>query len=248
MTVDSDGSLPRCTPGQRVDGTPCRPSGPRSGHWRDRADAATGGPAPASARGRLDRHGDRGRRRPRPAGTTGIATARRPARPPRSPRAGRRRRAGGRPAPSRRRDAPRGAAAARRAARAVLAVRDDGRQPDAPATLRVVERGHVAARRVVEVRPAAGHPGAEVRADRPEDDDGPAGHVLAAVRADALDDRLGAGVADREAHPGPADDVQPAAGRAVQAGVAGDAPRTPASRRGRARARRRRPPDRPLPT
>ena len=53
-------------------------------------------------------------------------------------------------------------------------------------------------------------------------DDDAAGHVLAAVRADALDDRLRAAVADREAHPGPPDEVQPTAGRPVQDGVAGD--------------------------
>ena len=40
--------------------------------------------------------------------------------------------------------------------------------------------------------------------------------------ADALDDGLGAAVADGEAHPGPADEVEPAAGRAVEHGVAGD--------------------------
>ena len=68
-------------------------------------------------------------------------------------------------------------------------------------TLRVVERRGVAAARVVEVGPAAGHPGPEVGADRAEDDDRPAGHVFAAVRADPLDDGLGAAVADREAHP-----------------------------------------------
>ena len=42
------------------------------------------------------------------------------------------------------------------------------------------------------------------------------------MRADPLDDGLGAAVADREAHPRPADEVQPAAGRAVEHGVAGD--------------------------
>ena len=45
------------------------------------------------------------------------------------------------------------------------------------------------ARRVVQVGPTAGHPGAEVRADRPEHGDDAAGHVLAAVRPDALHDR-----------------------------------------------------------
>ena len=80
----------------------------------------------------------------------------------------------------------------------------------------------MAAGRVVEVRPAAGHAGPEVRADRPEDHDRAAGHVLAAVRTDPLDDGLRAAVADREAHPGPSDEVQPAAGRAIEDGVAGD--------------------------
>ncbi len=89
---------------------------------------------------------------------------------------------------------------------------------DAP----IVERGGVAPGRVVEVRPAAGHPGPEVGADRTKDDDRAAGHVFAAVRADPLDDGLGAAVADREAHPRPADEVEPAGGRAVEHGVAGD--------------------------
>ena len=53
-------------------------------------------------------------------------------------------------------------------------------------------------------------PAPKLRPDRAQDDDRPAGHVLAAVRADALDDGLGAAVADGEAHPGPADEVEPA--------------------------------------
>ena len=89
-------------------------------------------------------------------------------------------------------------------------------------TLPLVQRRRVAPARVVEVGTAAGHAGAEVGADGAEDDDGAAGHVLAAVRADALDDGFGAGVPDGEAHPRAADQVQPAAGRAVQHGVAGD--------------------------
>ncbi len=85
-----------------------------------------------------------------------------------------------------------------------------------------VERGHVAAVGVVQVGAAAGHPRPEVGADGAEYDDDPAGHVFAAVLAEALDDRLRAGVAHGEPHPGPADEVQPPAGRAVEAGVAGD--------------------------
>src|SRR4029079_14249888 len=65
-------------------------------------------------------------------------------------------------------------------------------------------------------------PRPEVGADGAEYDDDPAGHVFAAVLAEALDDRLRAGGAHRAPHPGPADEVQPAAGRAVEAGVAGD--------------------------
>ena len=40
--------------------------------------------------------------------------------------------------------------------------------------------------------------------------------------AEALDDRLRAAVADREPHPGPADDVEPAGGGAEEADVPGD--------------------------
>ena len=92
--------------------------------------------------------------------------------------------------------------------------------------------------RIVEIGAAAGHAGPEVRADRAEDHDDAAGHVLAAVLAEALDDRVGAGVADGEAHPGPADQVEPATGRAVQAGVAGDRLAARRPRRGPAPGRR----------
>ena len=131
--------------------------------------------------------------------------------------------------------------------RPVVAVARDRGQADGVDAPRS-SAADMAAVRVVEVGAAAGHPGPEVRADRAEDDDDAAGHVLAAVRAEALDDRLGAGVADREPHPRPADEVQPAAGRAVQAGVAGDRLRGGVAREIRLRARRDRPPDRPLPT
>src|SRR5207302_6896722 len=46
---------------------------------------------------------------------------------------------------------------------------------------------------------AAAHPGGEVPARRPEDDDSASGHVLATVVADALDDRRRTRVPDREA-------------------------------------------------
>ena len=65
-----------------------------------------------------------------------------------------------------------------------------------------VDPGGVRAARIEEVGTTAGHAGAEVRSDRAEHDHDAAGHVLAAVRADALDDRLGATVADGEALPG----------------------------------------------
>ena len=76
--------------------------------------------------------------------------------------------------------------------------------------------------RIEQVGAAAGHPRPEIRPDRAQDDNDAAGHVLAAVLAEALDDGLRAGIPDREPHPGPPDQVQPPAGRAVQAGVAGD--------------------------
>ena len=104
---------------------------------------------------------------------------------------------------------------------AVRALGERRGQPHGPDAAAVERRG-VAAARVVEVGAATGHPGPEVRPDGAEDDDRPPGHVLAAVRADPLDDRLGAAVADREAHPGPTDEVEPAGGRAVEDRVAGD--------------------------
>ena len=103
--------------------------------------------------------------------------------------------------------------------------------------------------RVVEVRPATGHAGPEVGTDRSEDHHGAPGHVLAAMRADPLDDRFRAAVADREAHPGATDEVEPAGGRAVEHGVPGD---RLASRRSNARSGSGttviEPPDRPLAT
>ena len=134
------------------------------------------------------------------------------------------------------------------APRAVLALAHHARQAGRGDAL-AVERRHVAAGRVVEVGPAAGHPGAEVRADRSEDDDGPAGHVLAAVRPDALDDGLGARVADREAHPGPPDEVQPAR-RWRRTGTVLPAIASPAAATARSGSGTivTRPPDRPLPT
>ena len=67
----------------------------------------------------------------------------------------------------------------------------------------------------------AGHAGPEVGTDRSEHDHRPAGHVLAAMGADALDHRPRPGVADREAHPGAAHQVERPAGRPEQADVAG---------------------------
>ena len=109
-----------------------------------------------------------------------------------------------------------------------------------------MSRSGSVAGRVVDVGLAAGHPGAEVAADRAEDDDGAARHVLAGVVADALDDRDRARVADGEALAGAAGAEELAAGRAVENGVAEQAP---------GRRRRRpaggstiRPPLMPLPT
>src|SRR5436190_1713015 len=74
--------------------------------------------------------------------------------------------------------------------------------------------------RVEHVRDAAAHAGREVAPRRAEHDHAAAGHVLAAVVADALDHRLDSGVAHREALAGEAAEERPAAGRAVQHGVA----------------------------
>ena len=68
----------------------------------------------------------------------------------------------------------------------------------------------------------ARHAGREVAPGRAEHDHHAAGHVLAAVVADALDDRGRAGVADREPLADPAAQVQLAAGRSIEDGVAGD--------------------------
>ena len=104
---------------------------------------------------------------------------------------------------------------------AIRSVADHGRQPHGSYAAHV-ECRQVSAVGVVEVGAAARHPGAEVRSDRPQDDDDTARHVLAAVLTETLDDRLRPGVADREAHPGATDEVQPAGGRAVQARVPSD--------------------------
>src|SRR5258706_1113203 len=75
---------------------------------------------------------------------------------------------------------------------------------------------------VVQEGATAGHPRPEVRPDRPENHDGAAGHVLTAVWSEALDHGPRPGVADAEPHPGSADDVEAAARRAVETGVARD--------------------------
>ncbi len=64
---------------------------------------------------------------------------------------------------------------------------------------------------VEHVGDAAAHARREVASGRAEHDDAPAGHVLAAVVADALDDRPGAGVANREALAGEAAEEGPPA-------------------------------------
>ena len=92
----------------------------------------------------------------------------------------------------------------------------------------------------------AGHPGAEVAAVRPEDDDGAAGHVLARVVADALDHGHRAGVAHREALARRAGAVELAAGGAVEDRVADEARRRPRRRPGGETTIR--PPDIALPT
>src|SRR5581483_8103692 len=69
---------------------------------------------------------------------------------------------------------------------------------------------------------AAGHPGADLVLDRPEDQHPAAGHVLAGVLASRLGDDRRPGVADAEPVPGPAADEDEPAGRPVADVVAGD--------------------------
>ena len=101
----------------------------------------------------------------------------------------------------------------------VGAVADHGRQPGRR-NARPGQGRRRAPRRIEQVGPAAGHPGPEVGTDRAQDDHDPAGHVFAAVRAEPLDDRLRAAVADGEAHPGPADEMESPCRRPEQAHVA----------------------------
>src|SRR5438128_2389165 len=103
----------------------------------------------------------------------------------------------------------------------VLTGGDDRRKP-CPADAPRVEGREMPPVGVVEVGPAAGHARPEVRADRPEHDNRAAGHVLAAMRPEPLDDGARTGIPDGKAHPRAADDVEAAAGRTVQARVAGD--------------------------
>ena len=85
----------------------------------------------------------------------------------------------------------------------------------------------VAARRepvlgIEHVGDPAAHARGEVAPGGPEDDDAPARHVLAAVVADALDDRVGARVAHREALAREPAEERAARRRAVEHGVADD--------------------------
>src|SRR5215831_19710147 len=70
---------------------------------------------------------------------------------------------------------------------------------------------------------ATRHAGAEVSAVRTEDDDGAARHVLARVVTDALDDSNGPRVADGEALARRAGNVELAARRSVEGGIAHEA-------------------------
>jgi hypothetical protein len=99
--------------------------------------------------------------------------------------------------------------------------RECGAEPDRR-DASFVESRSVPTGRVVEIGPAAGHAGPEVGPDRSQNDDDAPGHVFAAVWADPLHHRLRAAVADREAHPRPADQMEPARRRPIEHGVAGD--------------------------
>ena len=69
---------------------------------------------------------------------------------------------------------------------------------------------------------ASGHAGAEIQAERAEDEDDAAGHVFAAVLADAFDNRESAAIADGKTFTSAACDEKPAGGGAVKDGVSGE--------------------------
>src|SRR5437899_10934125 len=66
-----------------------------------------------------------------------------------------------------------------------------------------------------------GHAGAEIQAERPEDDDDATGHVLATVLADAFDDGERTAIADGETFSGAAGDEELAGRGAIEHGVSG---------------------------
>ena len=67
---------------------------------------------------------------------------------------------------------------------------------------------------------AASHAGAEIQAERAEDEDDAAGHIFAAVLADAFDNREGAAIANGEALASAACDEELAGSGAVKNRVA----------------------------
>src|SRR6202042_1118391 len=75
---------------------------------------------------------------------------------------------------------------------------------------------------VIDVGDPAAHARREVATGRPQHHHPPPGHVLAAVIADALDHRVRAGVAHREALAGEAANEGATGGGAVEHGVADD--------------------------
>ena len=98
----------------------------------------------------------------------------------------------------------------------------DSSTSDSSSTISRLQRSRNAALAVEHVGDAAAHAGGEVAAGRAEHHHHAAGHVLAAVVADALDDRVRAAVAHREALAGEAARRRLARGGAVEHGVADD--------------------------
>ena len=80
---------------------------------------------------------------------------------------------------------------------------------------------HIVGLSAQDIRQPAGHAGAEIQAERPEDDGYAGGHVLATVLADALDYGKRTAVPDSEALSGTASNKKLARGSAIENGVAG---------------------------
>src|SRR5579885_3465093 len=115
---------------------------------------------------------------------------------------------------------------------------EDAADPAFLFPFQIVEAHEVAVEQVAgfrahEVREASGHAGAEIQAERPEDQSNATGHIFAAMLANAFDDSESAAVADGETFTGAAGDIELTGSGAIEHGVADK--NVAAARSGRAR-------------